>query len=240
MSLCAITEVGQFRTHNEDAYALSNDGLLWALADGMGGHTLGEMASTLAVSAIMEVLQPARREIPVRDRLTLAFAKAQSAVAIHSLERAGWRGMGSTAVAGVVEGDIVHICHVGDSRAYHWSGGRLRRLTNDHSWAGELIAAGLLTPEQARSHPLRGSLTRAIGAKDCAVPEFTSVKVKDGDRVLLCSDGLWEALGDGELRAELGSRGSMRQVATALVDRANSASGRDNITAILYRHSGNH
>jgi len=145
--------------------------------------------------------------------------------------------MGATAVAAYVSGNALPVCHVGDARGYHLSEGRLRRLTNDHSLIWELVRSGLLTPDQARSHPQRSQITQAIGMEAGVTPEVTSLVLKAADRVLLCSDGLWEALEDQEIGQIVGSVGSMMELATMLIDKANNASGQDNITAVLYEHA---
>jgi protein phosphatase len=145
--------------------------------------------------------------------------------------------MGSTVIAGVMHDETLHVCHVGDVRAYHLSRGHLRRVTNDHSWVWEtFVMSGLLTPEQARTHPQRRVVTQAIGRLQGVSPDTARIPLRAGDRVLLCSDGLWGALSDKELGAVVGSNGSMQELASMLVDKANDAGGEDNITAILYEH----
>ena len=241
--LCAVTDIGQRRIKNEDEYFLSMDGKLWILADGMGGHAAGELASRLTIQAIVASMEWAGLDIGAgpeasfRDRLMTAFAIAQDWVTSRSRMDDECQGMGSTAIAGVVDGDTLHLCHVGDVRGYQLSGGHFRRITSDHSWVWEsLVKPGMLTPDQARFHPQRGKVTQAIGSLKGIKPELNSIPLKTGDRVLLCSDGLWEALADENIAAIIGSYGSIQHLASALVDRANTASGEDNITAILYEH----
>jgi protein phosphatase len=202
----------------------------------MGGHAAGEVASALTVKAIVESVDSDNGAASTDAALRVAFARAQRTVSTHSFNTAGHRGMGSTAVAAAVEGELLHICHVGDARAYHFSGRRIRRLTTDHSWVWELVKARVLTPEQARFHPHRGRLMQAIGGSSGIKPDLTSVELKSGDRVLLCSDGLWESLSDEEILVTAACVDSPRRLATALVDKANAAGGNDNITAIVYRH----
>ncbi len=240
-SLCGVTDLGRWRSTNEDAYGFSADGKLWVVADGMGGHAAGEVASALTVEAIMRPVaenpaEPASVATSVSALLAQAFARAHQAVSTHSMKHAACRGMGSTAVAAALDGKTLHICHVGDSRAYHLSVNRLRCVTKDHSWVGQLVTTGLLTPEQARTHPLRGNLLQAIGGTDGIAPDLSSVLLRAGDRVLLCSDGLWEALTDEQIKMTLAASGSLLDLASALVDQANEANGKDNITAIVYQH----
>ena len=239
--LCAVTDVGRRRRNNEDEYFLSEDCRLWIVADGMGGHAAGEIASSLTIQAIAQSIAApgagACDETHIHDRLVNAFTVAQDWVCGCSRREGNCHGMGSTAIAGILDGETLHICHVGHVRAYHLSEGRLRRITNDHSWVWqELVIPGSLTSDGARSHPKRRLLTQAIGALRGIHPEMTRVVLRAGDRVLLCSDGLWEALADEEIGAVMGSNGSVRHLASSLVDRANAAGGNDNITAVVYEH----
>jgi serine/threonine protein phosphatase PrpC len=245
--LCAVTDVGKCRSNNEDGYFLSADSRLWIVSDGMGGQAAGEVASALTIRAIAESMDSTgpgtgtAAASCISDRLSKAFATAQDCVSVRGLEDVGCRGMGCTAVAGFIDGDSLYICHIGDVRCYHLSRGEFRRMTNDHSWVWEkLVMTGLLTPEQARSHPERGKVTRGIGLarQQGTEPDLSNLTLRDGDRVLLCSDGLWEALADEEIAEVVGSDGTMRQLASVLVDRANAAGGEDNITAVLYEHMG--
>jgi protein phosphatase len=241
--LCAVTDIGKSRMANEDGYFLSADCKLWIVADGMGGHAAGKLASTLTIQAIAHSMSVAGTRAPASTAmspdhcLTKAFDSAQAQVAGRGLSDAACLGMGSTAIAGVVYDEALHVCHVGDARAYHFSQGQLRRLTNDHSLVWRLVTAGLITPDQARLHPERGKITQAIGMHAGVKPDVTRVSLTPGDRVLLCSDGLWEALTEQEISTIVGSKGSMLELASMLVDQANAAGGPDNITAVLYEHS---
>jgi protein phosphatase len=204
----------------------------------MGGHNAGEIASALAIESIAEVIDSAGAAERPGDRLLKAFEAAQYCVYERSCRDEGCRGMGSTAAAGLVDGETLHVCHAGDVRAYHWSGGHLRRITDDHSFVWGMVLSGVLTPDQARVHPQRSSVTQAIGTHSGVKPALTKVALKTRDRVLLCSDGLWETMPDGDISSVLGLDGSMHDLATLLVDKANTAGGPDNISAVLYEHGG--
>jgi serine/threonine protein phosphatase PrpC len=182
--------------------------------------------------------EPPLAAVDVGDSLMEAFAEAQNRVRGRSLSDDECQGMGSTAIAGFVDGEALYVCHVGDTRGYHFSEGQLRRVTNDHSLVWELVMSGLLTPAEARLHPQRGTVTQAIGMPAGVKPELIRLTVKPGDRILLCSDGLWEALVDQDICKIVGSDGSMLELASMLVNTANATSGEDNITAILYEHGG--
>ena len=239
--LCAVTDVGRLRAINEDTFLLSRSGGLWIVADGMGGHAAGEVASTLTVEAIAGAIDTmygsAASAGPAvhRARLLEAFAYASTVVFSRGLANKECEGMGSTAIAGLMSGEALHLCHVGDARGYHLSKGKFRRVTNDHSLVWQLVLSGLLNPEQARLHPHRGRVTQAIGMQSVR-PEVNTLMLKPSDRVLLCSDGLWEALPEPEIGEIVASSGSMLELASMLVDRAKAESGKDNITAILYEH----
>jgi protein phosphatase len=244
-SLCAVTDVGKRRSNNEDAYFLSTDCKLWIVADGMGGHAAGEIASALTIQAIVKsmdspaVTPPANGDMCVGERLARAFSIAHDWVYRRAMKDDDCLGMGSTAIAASLDRDVLHLCHIGNVRAYHWSDGQFRRITSDHSWVWEkLVMPGLLTLDQARVHPQRRIVTQAIGTLGSIKPGLTSLTLEPGDRVLLCSDGLWGALSDEEMGALVGSDGAMRQLAPALVDKANAAGGDDNITVVLYEHDG--
>jgi len=241
--LCAITDIGKRRDKNEDDYFLSADGNLWIVADGMGGHAAGEVASAMTIEAIVDSMRAPGERPPFAevwsdgDRLIQAFAGANERVSGRSLSDTSCEGMGSTAIAGLVTGESLHLCHVGDTRGYHYSEGQFRRLTNDHSLIWDLVMSGLLTSDQARFHPHRGRVTQAIGMPSGLRPELTTLALKPADRVLLCSDGLWEPLADQEMAQIVASDGSMLDLASMLVDKANALGGPDNITAVLYEHS---
>jgi protein phosphatase len=241
--LCAITDIGRRRRNNEDGYFLSADCRLWIVADGVGGHAAGEIASALTIQAIADSFTTSSAgtyEVAEADagaRLAAAFADAQERVSGRSLTDHECHGMGSTAIAAFVTGEALHLCHVGDTRGYHFSEGQFRRLTNDHSLVWELVMSGLLTADQARLHPQRSTITQAIGMVTGVQPAVTTLLLKPRDRILLCSDGLWEALAEHDIARIVGSGGSMLDLASSLVDKAKAESGQDNITAVLYEHA---
>lgn len=240
--LCGATDIGRRRRKNEDDYYLSPDSRLWIVADGMGGHAAGEVASALTIQAIAESMVLFRSKTSLRagagigDRLLGAFAAAHDRVSVRSLSEPGCHGMGSTVIAGFVDGEDLYVCHVGDVRGYHLSEGRLTRLTNDHSLVWELVTSGLLTPDEARVHPQRSKVTQAIGMLAGIAPEVTSRTLRPRDRVLLCSDGLWEAMPEPDIGELVRADSPVMESVSMLVDRANATSGQDNITAILYEH----
>ncbi len=240
--LCAITDVGRQRDRNEDAFAIAAEGRLLIVADGIGGHAAGDVASALAVDTLVEYLAGERLhavdrgEAEIEKLLIAAFEEADAKVREAAQSGKGRQGMGTTLIAAWIQGYQFHTCHVGDVRCYLRNAEGLRAVTEDHSVVGLLLRAGELTPEEAQRHPEKGTILQAIGMPMVLTPEVHSISLHAGDLVLLCSDGLWEALSDEEISTILAWEGSMRQRATQLVDRANEAGGPDNITVVLYEH----
>jgi len=237
---CGITDVGRVREHNEDAFHLSEDGRLLLVADGMGGHEAGEIASALAIEAAAQFVTAEQRKVidagiqPVEPLLMGALGAAHRKVIEASITSQGRRDMGSALILAYLKSDRVYTCHVGDVRCYVLSGATFQQITRDHSVVGALVQSGQLTPEEARVHPKKNEILQAIGMPCGVVPEVNTRPLENGDRVLLCSDGLWEALPEAEIHSIVEWEGTMRQLATQLVDRANCAGGYDNITVVLY------
>jgi protein phosphatase len=233
----AISDVGRVRDHNEDLYYVSPHGDWFAVADGMGGHEAGEVAAALTIEAIVEYLTPERigdaqqtgdPSYLLRDAMIAADKRVYEA----NRKRQGTE-MGCTiAVAALINGLVT--CHVGDVRVYLQRGDKLRQLTQDHSTVAELVKSGQLAPEEARTHLTRNEVLQAIGMPSGARPDVSRVDLVPGDRILVCSDGLWEAFPNEQIESVLSSDGTMRQLASQLVDRANSADGSDNITVVLF------
>ena len=219
----SATDVGQVREGNEDGFLAK--GPLYAVADGMGGRRAGEVASAMALDTI------ARK----RKKGIVEATVEANAVVFRKQERDPTKaGMGTTLTALVVDDDTLQFAHVGDSRAYLLHEGKLQQLTTDHTLVNELVESGQITAEQALSHPQRSMLTRAIGtAPTIEVDEF-HLHPENGDRILLCSDGLTGMLFDDGIRDILAGHADNPQVAAdALVEAANAAGGYDNITVVV-------
>ncbi len=236
MSAEGITDVGVVRTGNEDNFAVRLDDesplgdALLAVADGMGGHAAGEIASQMSLDLLIDALS--NSPSPTGRSLMGAVEQANDGVYKASFLGPNMQGMGTTLVAGLLVGSVMHICNVGDSRAYLLREGRLAQLTRDHSWVGDMVARGLLTPEQAAVHPRRSVLTRALGVSEDVQVDLTRVSLREGDRILLCSDGLY-GLVDENTIATILNRRPLRSAARELVRLANAAGGTDNITVVV-------
>lgn len=241
-SLCAITDVGRVRDHNEDTFHISGDSQVLIVADGMGGYAAGEVASALAVQTLDEQFADAPHRLIDADAAAIEqFFLASFKAAHHNVIEAGQNrqechGMGTTLLAAYIHDSQLYTFHVGDVRCYVRSAAGLEQITRDHSVVDAMVRSGKLTREGARAHPQKHEILQAIGLPHGIVPEVNTKTLINGDRVLLCSDGLWAALEDEEIGAILDSDGSMRQLATQLVNRANDAGGYDNITVVLYEY----
>jgi len=225
----AITHEGRVRPHNEDGYAVCDGEGLWAVADGMGGHEGGEWASGRIVDALKAAALAGDELEPIRD----AAAEAIRAANREILAEARVRGkqMGSTVVALIVRGARHAILWVGDSRAYLLRGGALTQISRDHSQVQEMVARGLMTPEQAIGHPMGHILSRAVGVQAEVEVDSLVGEVQPGDIFLLCSDGLHGVVGDAEIAAHLGREApdrALEKLVALTLDRG----APDNVTAI--------
>lgn len=236
----AATDVGRVREQNEDAWAAVPAVGLYAVADGMGGHAAGEVASRLAVEAVRESVGGRAPDTVAAARSVLAEAvrAAGRRIREQAREHPERRGMGTTLTALLLipEGRGV-VAHVGDSRAYRMRDRRLGRLTRDHTWVQARVDSGELTEDEARRHPASSVLTRALGADGGSEPDLFEIEWRAGDVYLLCSDGLTAAVGEPELEAELGralrEADDLDGAAGELVREANRRGGPDNITVVL-------
>jgi len=225
--IAGATDVGRVRDGNEDGYLIDEPIGLVAIADGMGGHRAGEVASATALEALRAAVHSGR---PIGE----AVAAANDAVFFKSLTDKELAGMGTTLTAATLAADDTFLVgHVGDSRAYLLRDGAFQQLTIDHSRVQEMVEDGQLTAEEAAVHPMRNIVTRAIGVDSRVQVDVYSVDLHPGDRVLFCSDGLTDMLPDDAVAAELGREADPARVATQLVDAANRAGGVDNITVVI-------
>jgi serine/threonine protein phosphatase PrpC len=237
-----LTDKGCRRHHNEDAFWISNDGRVLIVADGMGGHARGEIASTLAVETVAALFTDTQRQAietgakPIEPCLTEALETAHRRVLQQAQDQTESQGMGTTLILGYVLGDRLYTCHVGDVRAYVRTARGLEQVTRDHSVVGQLVLAGHLTPEEARTSPAQNEVLQAVGLPPGIFPEFNSRELQAHDLVLLCSDGLWDMVPDRQIDAILRSEEAIAERAKHLVDQANAAGGEDNITVVLYEH----
>jgi protein phosphatase len=239
-----ISDVGRARTHNEDCFEIDAGRHLYLVADGMGGHRYGEVAARVAVRAIQEFVAATeesdstwpfvfdirlrRHSNLLKNAIRVAHDRVLSAIRQdHRLY-----GMGTTVVAFYLDSDVAAIAHVGDSRAYRLRDRELELLTQDHTWVNEQVVAGYLTEDQARLHPLKNVVTRALGGERDVVVDVREVSVRPGDLYLLCSDGLTTMLDHREIAELAAGAGSAQEACERLVAGANSHGGHDNVTVV--------
>lgn len=235
-----LTDVGRRRESNEDDFLLEPGRGVYAVADGMGGHAAGEIASRLAIDTLREVLQ---RDEPLnaatnreddaewlRQAVVEANKRICDSIRLHD-ER---RGMGTTVVAMVQSGRDAIVGHVGDSRLYLFRGNELLRLTSDHSWVNEQVKLGLMNDDAAQRHPMRNIVTRALGSRPDVVVDLSCTEIEPGDVFLLCSDGLNTMLTDQQIQELLASnRREPEAACRALIHEANRFGGEDNVTVVV-------
>jgi PPM family protein phosphatase len=245
----AVSDVGRKRKGNEDSLFVNPEQHLFVVADGMGGHAAGEVASKVAVESINEFvcLTGGDEEITWPfgldenisydgNRLKTAIRYANRKVLEATKEKSEYEGMATTVAAVLVDGDTGNIGHVGDSRVYLVREGQISQLTSDHSWVNEQIQSGVISSDQARTHPLRNVVTRALGGKPDLQVDMQQHKAMAGDILLLCSDGLTTMIADDEIvRLVREAEGDVDKAAQSLVNSANAKGGEDNITVLLIR-----
>lgn len=243
MQLAAATHVGLVRKINQDGYLIkqeSGGAYVVCVADGMGGHVAGEVASALALGSLWEALGGLAAELDQGDRLRSAIQAANEKIHRQANSSEVYTGMGTTIVAAVADSQYIWIAHVGDSRGYLWrAGGELTQLTEDHSLVNELVRRGQIRPEEALSHPQRHMLTRALGTLPDVVIESRRVTWNRGDILLICSDGLTTHVSDARVQDVLAGDSALQAKLDALVQSALEKGGHDNVTvAALFNDDG--
>jgi PPM family protein phosphatase len=247
-SWAVSSDPGLRRSSNEDSYRARPDLGLYIVADGMGGHVAGEVASRVAVEAIEVFIQETagadkNRTWPFpfepalsleANRLKAAFRLANRRIASAIADSNDLRGMATTASAILTGADGACVAHVGDSRVYVLTDGRLDQITNDHSWVEEQVRAGTMSPTAARQHPWRNVVTRALSGGEDPEVDVTQISPVTSDRYLLCSDGLFSVVTDEQIAALLAARDlSLEELCQRLIEAANNLGGPDNITALV-------
>ncbi len=239
--IATLTDVGTEREHNEDACGSLIEGPergVLAVADGVSGSEGGETASRMAVDSTLRSFAEQGKGIAAAKRLARAAQHANIEVYELSLAVPELRGMATTLTAVTLERGEFSVAHVGDSRLYLLREGRLTQLTKDHTVAAEQVRLGVLSEARARKHPGRSVLTRCLGRELIVSLDRISLAARQGDSLLLCSDGLYNAIGDPEIAALLGAAGSAQDACRALIDAANARGTFDNLTAAVGRMRG--
>ena len=242
LDVAQLTDVGRKREHNEDNMAhvipkdpqvMARKGALFIVADGMGGHAAGEVASEIAVDAVTNVYYQDDSD-DVATSLLHAIKRANALIHQRAAENMLRSGMGTTCIAAVLRGNMAYIANVGDSRAYLVRGGQVRQVSQDHSWVAEQVRAGLLTEEQARNHAQRNVITRCLGTQADVDIDVFPEPLEENDALVLCSDGLSGYISDADILKTVEQAGPQESV-YHLIEQANENGGPDNITAIVVR-----
>ena len=239
MHVNSLTEIGLVRKANEDKFLADKKRGLFIVADGMGGHEAGELASSLAIKTLDEFLtletitnndgQVLKDAVEIANRVIYNEAKSKSMC----------KGMGTTITAAIFKDYKLYIAHIGDSRAYLIRDGNIRLLTKDHSLVGELIRQGELTPQEAENHPHLNILTRALGTEPVVEIDLLEMVIQPGDILLLCTDGLSNFVNDQEILTEVVNNGNnLKNTVNNLVQLALKRGGLDNITVVLVSYDG--
>lgn len=233
----SVTNIGKKRKLNQDFVYTSEVPVghlpnLFIVADGMGGHNAGDYASKLAVETMVEEIALSAEREP-KAVLRMAVEKANAMVNGSAKKAPELEGMGTTVVAASIEGSTLSVANVGDSRLYVVGRHEIRQITRDHSWVEDMVRSGGMGREEARNHPDKNIITRAVGAEDSVKTDFFSVTLREGDMILMCTDGLTNMLNDEEIRMVLDGARDIVEKAEELVRRANENGGRDNISVIL-------
>lgn len=237
VTCAAGTDKGVVRSANEDYHLMQLDRGIFIVADGMGGHAAGEVAAEMAVRIIADSLGTFRGlpDAEVASRLFQAVVSANDAIFRRTMVEQDKRGMGTTVTGMILFPSRYLIAQVGDSRAYVLRNGTLLQVTKDHSYVQEQVDAGLLTPEQARTHPYSNVITRCVGSNEEVVPDLYFGALESGDVIVLASDGLTGMLEDDQLARILTNGGEPRQWVDRMITDANRRGGLDNITVIVVR-----
>jgi protein phosphatase len=242
MKAGVATDIGLVRNINQDSYycsAVTGSLFLYIVADGMGGHNGGEIASKTSVETIRCFIETHQDKTGyLEDRLYMikeAMSRANREVYSHAMSTEGLEGMGTTLTMALIEGKKLHIGHIGDSRMYLMRNGECEKLTEDHSLVAELIKKGSISPEEGDKHPQKNIITKALGTDRLVEMDLLTKDLRDGDLILLCTDGLTNMLDLDDIVSMCRVEDNPQSLSEALVEKANSKGGRDNITVIAVK-----
>jgi protein phosphatase len=237
---CAgLSHIGKVRQENEDTFIMNPELGLFLVSDGMGGHRGGELASKIVTEDLPVMIEvrldklKVGRPATIRSLFKKAIVEQSRQLHLEGTSETGYKDMGATLVAALLRNNRAYIANLGDSRIYRFRNRRLLQLTKDHSVVSELLDKGKIKPEEAENHESQGEITHYIGMEDKAGPHIRSFQLKKGDRLMLCTDGLTDEIDDKAIAAILAGKQDCDQTCQALVDAANAAGGKDNITVVI-------
>lgn len=240
MEMAAITHMGNVRENNEDAYYLDTEhGRLFAIADGMGGHNAGEVASQMAIDTMVNVFKSGETHaLDTIKAIRETFEAASAEIDAKAKENNQFEGMGTTLTLAYWDTHILYVGHIGDSRAYLVDNSGIRPITRDHTLVSELLRSGTITESEARNHPQRNVIMKALGSDCKAVPDILEVEIEEPSVLVLCSDGLSDLIEDGEIAHQIQEKSSLQEALSALKDLALARGGHDNITVVAVSLNG--
>lgn len=242
-SVFGATDVGKERSDNEDYFRIVPEKCLFIVADGMGGHNAGDIASLNASQMVDTYFSPQLiakiqdDDEKIQEAIVDSLLNAHREILRMAKGSRSYEGMGCTIVVTFIRGNALHLGHVGDARAYICNNWGIKLLTEDHSFVMELVKKGKMTMEEARLSPLKNRLNQAIGASVNITPDYCLYPLEEGDRLLLCSDGLWDMLTDEQMLQAVMQDLPPKKICENLIDMANHAGGHDNITAVVFIYS---
>jgi protein phosphatase len=225
------TDTGKVREVNEDSFVINESKQLFIVADGMGGHNAGDVASKMACDLYSDKFNPNAEDIKLE--MKAVFEQVNDDVFNDAKENMEHYGMRTTLIVSHIKDDTIHIAHAGDVRCYLLRDGMIKPLTEDHTLVYHLVKEGIITPEEAKKHPMRSQVAKSIGNEQKVDPDYSTETLKKGDIYLLCSDGLWNMLEDACIKSILEKESSLEDRAKILIDTANDNGGKDNITVLL-------
>ncbi len=232
MKAVGSSVIGMRRKNNEDAIYINEEKKLYIVADGMGGCNAGEVASSTAITYFVEAMEKTKNE-EILDRMMFATRACNQIVYQKAKKNIEYMDMGTTLVAATIENEKVYVIYVGDSRAYRFRENDMQQITTDHSYVMELVKIGSITMEEAEVHPKRNIITRAVGVREDVEPDIVIADIKQGDKILLCTDGLSNMVSKREMAKILVEEISTEEKLKKLVILANEKGGLDNISLIL-------
>lgn len=236
MKAAGMTHIGKVRNNNEDAFYINDSKTLIAVADGMGGHNAGEIASSIAIEAISAMNATLENKVIMpMEAFNHAFQMANDQIRERARGSEACSGMGTTLTAIYFSDGIAYVAHIGDSRAYLLSKQELKQLTRDHTLVEELIQNGSINRESALTHPQKNVLMRAVGADESSMPDLHEIEISPGDVLIICSDGLTHYISDDEIRKYLLAEKNLFEAFDEMTKKALQRGGGDNITVVGLR-----
>jgi protein phosphatase len=237
-AVATVSDCGRKRPSNEDAFGYSVEHGVYVVCDGMGGAAAGEIASSMAVDEVLRLLGNRTEAAPLEDAVEEALRAANQAIHFRAEQDPQLNGMGTTLVGLATEGRRILVFNVGDSRCYRLRNLQLEQISLDHSLVEEQVRMGKMTEAEALRSPLRNVITRALGTEGSVTPDLFELQVEPGEIFLLCSDGLTGDVSDAQIESLLAADLALDELCASLVEAANQAGGRDNITCLLVRAEG--